>query len=106
MHFAALLLSQGGFSCNVIATDAQVTWHFLTSFIYGVLLNARWFCCCLWLAYYKLLYSRRGISLKRVKRYGVANSEFSLSNHDVGEACEQPGFSPSAGPGNEPCLSL
>ena len=45
---------------------------------------------------------------KRVKRYGVANSELSLSNHDVGEASEQPSFSasPAAGPANEFCLSL
>lgn len=45
---------------------------------------------------------------KRVKRYGVANSELSLSNHYISKASEQPSFSPSpsVGPGNESCLSL
>lgn len=40
---------------------------------------------------------------KRVKRCVLF-----LSNHDVGEASEQPSFSPcpSVGPGHEPCLSL
>lgn len=47
MHFASLFLPQEGFSCNVIATVAQVKWHFKTAFIYGVLLNASCFFCCL-----------------------------------------------------------
>ena len=45
---------------------------------------------------------------KSVKRYGVANSELSLSNHNVSKESEQPSFSPSPleGPGNASCLSL
>lgn len=43
MHLVSLLLSQEGFSYNVTVTDAQVTWHFLTSFIYKLLLNAVYF---------------------------------------------------------------
>lgn len=53
-------------------------------------------------------YSRRKVEeKKRVKKYGIANSELSLPNHDAGKANE-PNFSPSpsVGPGNEPCSSL
>jgi len=57
--------------------------------------------------YDKLQHTRRGICSKRVKRYGVVNSELSLLNRDVGEESERPIFSPfpSVGPKNEPCLS-